>query len=58
MLQGIILEGTSDLSNEELQRINPRIVCVMHVPRAMESLEDHITVTLNGAEYIIYEGSI
>jgi hypothetical protein len=30
MLQGIILEGTSDLSNEELQRLNPKIVCIMH----------------------------
>ena len=58
MLQGIILEGTSDLSNEELQRLNPKIACVMQVPRAMETLEDHITVTLDGAEHIIYEGTV
>jgi len=58
MIHGVILEGMSELPREELHRLNPKLVGVAQVPNAMERLEDHITVTVEGSEYIIYEGSV
>ena len=58
MLQGIIIEGSSELSREEIEKLNPNITCVAQVPDGMDRLEDHITVTLDGSEFIIYEGNV
>jgi pyruvate kinase len=58
MIKGIILEGMSELPREELLRLNPNIVGIAQVPNAMEKIEDHITVTLEGGEFIIYEGNL
>jgi pyruvate kinase len=58
IVDGIILEGDSSLSYKDIRTINPRIVYISQVPRAMELFEDHITVTLDGEEMIIYEGTL
>jgi pyruvate kinase len=56
--QGIILEGASELSRDLLKLVNPRIVYVAQVDGAMNKLEEHLTVTLDGVEKIVYEGSL
>jgi pyruvate kinase len=38
--------------------VNPGIVYVAHVEGAVKNLEEHLTVTLDGAEKIVYEGSL
>jgi pyruvate kinase len=58
IVDGIILEGASELSRELLNLVNPRIVYVAHVPNAMGVFEENHTVTLDGEEKIIYEGTI
>ncbi|MDR0877958.1 MAG: pyruvate kinase [Treponema sp.] len=58
IVNGIILEGASELSREYLRNINPNIVYVAHVPDAMELFEENRTVTLDGAEKMIYEGTL
>jgi pyruvate kinase len=58
IVDGIILEGASELSRETLLAINPNISFVGQVPNAMKLFEDHITVTIDGNERIIYEGSL
>jgi pyruvate kinase len=58
IVDGIILEGASELSRELIKTINPRIVYVAHVPDAMNVFEDNRTVTLDGEEKNIYEGTI
>jgi pyruvate kinase len=55
---GIIVEGSSELSRELLQIVNPRIVCVIQVPNATGRFEEQTLVTLDGAEKIIYEGEL
>jgi pyruvate kinase len=55
---GIILEGSSELSREYLRIINPSIVFVGQVYQAMQLFENNITVTLDGAERIVYEGNV
>jgi pyruvate kinase len=58
IVKGVILEGMSELSKEMLATVNPRIVYIGQVPNAMDRFEDYITVTLDGDEKIIYEGSM
>jgi pyruvate kinase len=58
IVDGIILEGMSELSRTQLELINPGLVYVGHVPDAVKHFEDNITVTLDGAERNIYEGSL
>ncbi|GMO25264.1 MAG: pyruvate kinase [Termitinemataceae bacterium] len=55
---GIIMEGSSEFSRDQLLTINPNIVFVGQVSAAMSRLENHLTVTLDGFEKIIYEGTI
>ena len=56
--RGIILEGASELSRDMLKLVNPGIVYVAQVDGAMKNLEENITVTLDGTEKIVYEGSL
>jgi pyruvate kinase len=58
IFRGIILEGASELSGDVLKMVNPHIVYVAQVPGAMKRLEENLTVTLDGAEKIIYEGTL
>jgi pyruvate kinase len=56
LVDGIILEGSSELSRDDILAVNPNIAYVGQVPQAVQRFEDHITVTIDGAEQIIYEG--
>ena len=58
IVKGVILEGMSELPGEMLATVNPRVVYIGQVPNAMDRFEDYITVTLDGDEKIIYEGSM
>jgi pyruvate kinase len=58
IVDGIILEGSSELSQKYILDTNPRITYVGQIPNAMQLFEDHITVTLDGGERIVYEGRI
>jgi pyruvate kinase len=50
------LEGSSELPKDYILNINPNIVYVEQVPDAMRFFEEHITVTIDGAERTVYEG--
>ncbi len=53
---GIIIEQSSYLSEEQIKSVEPAVVAIAEVPEAVQSLEDGITVTLHGDEFVIYEG--
>ncbi|MDR1148228.1 MAG: pyruvate kinase [Spirochaetaceae bacterium] len=55
---GIIVEGASELSRSMLKTINPNIVYISQVQKAMNLIEEHSIVTIDGNEKIIYEGTI
>jgi pyruvate kinase len=55
---GIIVEGSSEFPRDMLRMINPNIVYVAQVDKAMTHIEEHITVTIDGNEKIVYEGTI
>jgi pyruvate kinase len=56
VLDGVILEGVSEMPWEMIQATNPALVYVSQVPNAMERFEEHMTVTLDGGQKLIYEG--
>jgi pyruvate kinase len=56
--RGIIVEGSSEFPRDMLRMINPNIVYVAQVEKAMTHIEEHITVTIDGNEKIVYEGTI
>ncbi|MDR0374192.1 MAG: pyruvate kinase [Treponema sp.] len=56
VVDGVILEGSSELPKDYVLNINPRIVYLERVPDATRFFEDHITVTIDGAERTVYEG--
>ena len=55
-LRGIILEESSYLSPEQIRSVAPDVAAIGSVPDAMSLFEDGFTVTLHGAEFVIYEG--
>ncbi len=58
IVDGVILEGASELPHKLIRTINPNIVYISQVRDAMERFEEHITVTLDGQEKMIYEGAL
>ncbi|GHV83206.1 pyruvate kinase [Spirochaetia bacterium] len=58
IVDGIILEGNTELSKEVIQLINPRVVFIARIPGAMKHIEDRLTVTMEGVEKIVYEGNL
>jgi pyruvate kinase len=57
-VQGLILEGASDISYDLMRESNPGLVCVAAVPKAIQTFEDSAIVTLDGAERLIYNGTL
>jgi len=58
VVDGVILEGVSAMPWEIIRATNPNIVYVSMVDHAMERFEEHLTVTLDGAQKLIYEGAL
>ena len=57
-LRGVLMEEFSHLGAEEIRAVEPGIVLIGSVTGAMAQLEDGLTVTLHGGEFVVYEGVI
>jgi pyruvate kinase len=58
IVNGVICEGVSQISDERLKLINPRLVWLTHIRRATQNLESGMTVTLDARQLLVYEGTI
>jgi len=58
MVSGIICEGVSEISEQKLRFINPNLVWLTHIRDAAKKLEPGLTVTIDGKELLVYEGTI
>jgi pyruvate kinase len=58
MVNGIICEGVSLISDQKLQLINPNLVWLTHIREAAKKLEPGLMVTIDGKELLVYEGTI
>ena len=55
--EGVICEGGSDISAQELSFVNKRLVWILDVPGA-QKLENDLSVTVDGEQGLVYEGAI
>jgi len=58
MVNGVICEGVSEISEQKLRDINPQLVWLTHIRHATQKLESGLSVTLDAKELLVYEGSI
>ena len=58
LVNGVICEGISEISEEQLKYINPRIVWLTHIRNATKKLESGLTVTIDAKEMLVYEGTM
>ncbi len=58
IVDGVVLEGVSEMPWEMIKAVNPSIVYVSQVAKAMELFEERLMVTLDGAGKLIYEGAL
>jgi len=58
VVDGVILEGVSEMSWDIVKTVNPNLVYISSLPRALDLLEDHLAVTLDGEARLIYEGAL
>jgi len=58
MVKGIICEGVSVISEEKIRFINPNLVWLTRIRDAAKKLETGLTVTIDGKELLVYEGTI
>ena len=58
LVSGVICEGISEISEEQLGLINPELVWLTHIRNATKKLESGLTVTIDSKEMLVYEGTI
>jgi pyruvate kinase len=58
LVNGLIVENATDISEETLRNINPNLVWVSQVTSATKVLEPGFTVTIDSHEKLVYEGTI
>jgi pyruvate kinase len=57
-VRGVVLEESSYLGPEQIRAVEPGLVAIVSVPGAVSQIEEGLTVTLHGDEYVIYEGVV
>ena len=58
LVNGVICEDVSEISEQQLGYINPRLVWLTHIRNATKTLESGLTVTIDAKQFLVYEGSI
>jgi len=58
MVSGIICEGVSEISEQKLRLVNPNLVWLTNIREAAKKLESGLTITIDGKELLVYEGTI
>ena len=58
IVNGVICEGISEISEESLRSINPDLVWLTKLSLASQKLESGLTVTIDAQQLLVYEGSI
>lgn len=58
VVDGVISEGGSDLSGDQLKLVNPSLVWLNKVGNALKVLENDLTVTVDGEQGLVYEGTV
>ncbi|MDR2543053.1 MAG: pyruvate kinase [Treponema sp.] len=55
LVKGIICEEVSEITDSDLQNINPDLVWLTHIRRHTDTFETGLRVTIDGKELLVYE---
>jgi pyruvate kinase len=58
LVSGVVCEDISEISEEQLRYINPRLVWLTHIRNAIKTLESGLTVTIDAKQLLVYEGTV
>jgi pyruvate kinase len=58
IVEGVICEGVSEISEQQLRYTNPRLVWLTNVSDATKKIESGLTITIDAQQLLVYEGSI
>ena len=58
LVNGVICEGVSEVSEDHLSQINPNLVWLTQIMNATKRLESGLTVTIDANQLLVYEGTI
>ncbi|MCL2092668.1 MAG: pyruvate kinase [Treponema sp.] len=58
MVSGVICEGVSEISEQQLRYTNPNLVWLTHIRNAITTLESGLTVTIDSKQLLVYEGTV
>ena len=58
IVEGVVCEGGSDVSQETLSYVNKDLVWILHARHARKYLERDLPVTLDGEQGLVYEGMV
>ena len=58
LVNGVICEDISEVSERDLSLINPNLVWLTHIKNAAKKLESGLTVTIDSKQLYVYEGKI
>jgi len=58
LVDGIICEGISEISDQELRDANPRLVWLINICNAVKKLESGLSVTIDAKQLLVYEGIV
>lgn len=58
IVDGVVSETGSDISEENLRLVNKSLVYIQNVPDAVKILEDNLSISIDGEQGLVYEGAI
>jgi pyruvate kinase len=58
VVDGLVVENDIEIPEDVLTMINPDLIWISRVRDAMKILENGLTVTIDGKELVVYEGSV
>ena len=58
VVDGVIAENGTELSDSLLAQINPNLVWLTNVAGATKKLESELAVTIDGNQLLVYEGIV
>jgi pyruvate kinase len=58
IVNGVICEEVSEITDSELRKINPNLVWLTQVTQATKKLESGLIVTIDANQFLVYEGSL
>jgi len=58
IVNGVVCEGVSEISEQKLRDINPQLVWLTHIRNASRKFESGLSVTLDAKQLLVYEGSV